>query len=215
MISRLQYITQQTETLTHLECVSQACEAGCDWIQLRMKNEPVETILKTAFQARKICDTHKTKLIINDHVQIAKQVSADGVHLGKADESVEKARRELGGKMIIGATANTFDDILAHTNSGADYIGLGPFRFTTTKKRLSPILGRSGYREILKKCRKSGLETPVLAIGGIRLEDISELLKTGIYGIAVSSLITNNSDKQGLVDRINVAFGEELKTLNV
>jgi thiamine-phosphate pyrophosphorylase len=116
-------------------------------------------------------------------------VNATGVHLGKTDMPPAEARRILGDGFIIGGTANTFEDIRRLTDEGVDYIGLGPFRFTATKKNLSPILGLEGYKDILSRCRAAGIALPVLAIGGITVDDIPALMQTGVSGIAVSSAI--------------------------
>ena len=96
---------------------------------------------------------------------------------------IEKGQEEL---FLVGATANTFEDILKADREGASYIGLGPYRYTETKKNLSPILGLEGYRKIIGQCREAGLEIPIFAIGGIEFEDIAPLMETGIEGIAVS-----------------------------
>jgi thiamine-phosphate pyrophosphorylase len=129
------------------------------------------------------------KLIINDNVTLAHEILADGVHLGKTDMKPDEARSILGENFIIGGTANTFDDIYFLQSEEVDYIGLGPFRFTTTKEKLSPILGIEGYERIIKKCREENVSIPIIAIGGIKSEDVRELIKVGVYGVAVSSAI--------------------------
>ena len=104
-------------------------------------------------------------------MELVKQIGADGVHLGKLDMPIKEARERLGKDFIIGGTANTFEDIRQHAADGADYIGCGPFRFTTTKQKLSPILGLDGYHSILTQMREKGITIPVVAIGGITRED--------------------------------------------
>ena len=89
----------------------------------------------------------------------------------------------------MGATPNTFDDLYAAVKDGADYVGLGPFRFTATKKNLSPVLGEEGYREIIAKCDDVGIHIPVVAIGGITEKDVPSIMRAGARGIAVSSAI--------------------------
>ena len=115
----------------------------------------------------------------------------------------KEARKLLGKDRVIGATANTFEDIVEHVKNGVDYIGLGPFRFTTTKQNLSPVLGLEGYREIMAKCTVAGITVPVFAIGGIEKEDVAELMETGISGIAVSGLIASSSDPKTLIEELN------------
>lgn len=125
---------------------------------------------------------------------MAKEIEADGVHLGKKDMPINLARQILGQGMIIGATANKFEDIIIAKQMGADYIGLGPFRFTRTKKELSPIIGIEGYMEIMKQVRQSEIKIPVVAIGGISKEDVPALMNTGINGVAISGAILQAED---------------------
>ncbi|MCL7765247.1 thiamine phosphate synthase [Polaribacter sp. Z014] len=187
MISKLQYISQGETPETHLENLQKACVSGADWVQLRLKNCDVETILETAQKAREITNSFNAKLIINDHYKIAKAVKADGVHLGKSDECPLVVREYLGASFIIGGTANTAEDCNSLLDKKVDYIGLGPYRFTETKKNLSPVLGVLGYRKIVKELQT---EIPIIAIGGITLKDVPGIINTGIYGIAVSGEIT-------------------------
>jgi thiamine-phosphate pyrophosphorylase len=188
-ISHLHYITQDITGVSHQELMMQVCKAGADWVQLRIKNKPYGELLEIGLQASRICAEHQAKLIINDSVAVAMAVNADGVHLGKTDMDPREARQILGAQSIIGGTANTFDDIEKLVEAGVDYIGLGPYRFTSTKKNLSPILGLEGYRKILAQCREKEITIPVIAIGGIKQEDVKLLMNEGLYGIAVSSAI--------------------------
>ncbi|UPK70294.1 thiamine phosphate synthase [Chitinophaga filiformis] len=195
MISSLHYISQQTATASHLDNILAACEAGCRWIQLRIKNEPEDKILASALSAKAICSRYNATLIINDYPHIARIVGAHGVHVGKQDMTVSGARAATGDEFIIGGTANTLEDILMHVKDGANYVGLGPYRFTTTKEKLSPILGLEGIAGIMETLRNMGIHIPVIAIGGIQAEDVPALMQTGIHGIAVSGLITHAENK--------------------
>ena len=185
----VQFITHYTDQYTYLDSVRFALEGGCRWIQLRMKDTPTEDILPIAKETLTLCRQYEATFIIDDHVELAKQIKADGVHLGKLDMPISEARSILGKNFIIGGTANTFEDILEHHKAGANYIGCGPFRFTTTKKNLSPVLGLEGYREIVRKMKMEGIDLPIVAIGGIEKEDIPSLMGTGITGIALSGSI--------------------------
>lgn len=188
-ISSLHYITPNLESGdSYLEDIRNACQNGATWIQLRMKESPWDMIRSTAVLAREICHQYDATLIINDHPDIAHEIDADGVHVGKEDEKVDMIRQKYGPDMLIGATANTFEDIMA-VYPYVDYIGLGPFRFTVTKKNLSPVLGENGYNEILQKCVSNHIYIPVVAIGGIQLEDLSGLQQTGVHGVAISGLL--------------------------
>lgn len=190
----LQFITHETDKYSYLDSAILALNGGCKWIQLRMKHSPAEEIMRVADILKEECRKHDAILIIDDHVDIAMQVDADGVHLGKNDMPPAEARVKMGEKYIIGGTANTFDDIRGLVMSGVDYIGLGPYRFTTTKERLSPVLGDEGYRAIMEQCRDKGYRTPVVAIGGITFDDIVPVMDCGVSGIAVSGGILNADD---------------------
>ncbi|WP_255702809.1 thiamine phosphate synthase [Antarcticibacterium sp. 1MA-6-2] len=149
----MHYISQGKIPEEHLENIRRMCAAGADWVQLRLKNETFERVLETAKAVKNICDAFQVKLIINDFPEVAKKINADGVHLGKLDSCPLEARRLLGKDKIIGGTANTLEDCESLCEKQVDYIGLGPFRFTTTKKNLSPILGTAGYQELLCSLR--------------------------------------------------------------
>jgi len=194
-ISKFQYLTQDLPNISHQELAEIACKNGIRWIQLRVKNKAYDEWLRIAKEVKIICDRFKTTLIINDNVEIAKAVNADGVHLGKNDLSIFEARQILGNDKIMGATANTLDDILEHQNNGSNYIGLGPFRFTETKKNLSATLGLAGYAQIIKLLDHQ-IKVPIIAIGGIKLEDVKSIINTSVYGVAVSSAINLSDEKE-------------------
>lgn len=185
----VQFITHQTERYSYLEGARLALEGGCRWIQLRMKDQPSDKIESTARQVQALCKDYDAIFIIDDYVELAQQLHADGVHLGLKDMPIEQARVLLGEEFIIGGTANTFDDILHQQRSGADYIGLGPFRHTTTKQKLSPLLGIEGYTALMQRMRDEHISIPVVAIGGIVRDDIPGLMRTGVHGIALSGSI--------------------------
>ena len=190
----IQFISHQNARFSYLDGIKLALEGGCRWVQLRMKDAPDDEIISTAKEVKKLCGEFQATFIVDDHVSLVKIIGADGVHLGKNDMPVDTARRILGKECIIGATANTFDDVENAYNKGADYIGCGPFRFTTTKKNLSPVLGLEGYSEIVKQMKQSGINIPVVAIGGILKEDIPQIMQTGISGIALSGAVLNAQD---------------------
>lgn len=185
----VQFITHSTSSVSYLDSVRIALEGGCRWVQLRMKEATAEELRATALQARQLCRLYKATFIIDDHVELAKEVGADGVHLGLKDMPIREARKQVGSGFIIGGTANTFEDIRRHVADGANYIGCGPFRFTTTKQKLSPILGLEGYRSILARMKEAKIEIPVIGIGGIERTDIPALRAVGLSGIALSGSI--------------------------
>ena len=202
MFNKLQYISQGNTVEEQTRNIHQALDGGCKWIQLRFKNHSADVTFGLAEAAKILCEEYLANFIINDNVYLAQQIAADGVHLGLTDMSIKEARSILGDTKIIGATANTFEDIQNHIQNGCDYIGLGPFRFTTTKEKLSPILGLEGYQTILNEMKKNELTTPVYAIGGIGLDDIPALMETGIHGIAVSGLITQSENKKKTIKQL-------------
>jgi thiamine-phosphate pyrophosphorylase len=199
MIEKLHYITHDVPGKSHAELAGEACAAGARWIQLRVKSKPCAEWKEIALQTQAVCKKYGAKLIINDSMTLARDIGADGVHLGLSDLSTAEARKILGHGFIIGGTANTFADIVMHAHAGVNYVGVGPFRFTATKAKLSPILGLEGYRSLLQKCREANIHIPVIAIGGITCADIPSLLETGVYGAAVSSVITGAGDKSSVI----------------
>ena len=203
MYNKLQYISQGKTIEQQLYNIHQALDAGCDWIQMRFKNQTAKDSFALAEAVKFLCEEYLANFIVNDNLYLAQQIAADGVHLGLSDMKIDEARAILGSTKIIGGTANTFEDIVNHTKNGCDYIGLGPFRFTNTKEKLSPILGLSGYFEILEKLKKNKIEIPVYAIGGITLKDLNPLIETGIHGIAVSGIITKSDEKELLIQQLN------------
>ena len=203
MYNKLQYISQGKTIEQQLYNIHQALDAGCDWIQMRFKNQTAKNSFALAEAVKFLCEEYLANFIVNDNIYLAQQIAADGVHLGLSDMKIDEARAILGATKIIGGTANTFEDIINHTKNGCDYVGLGPFRFTNTKEKLSPILGLSGYYEILEKLKKNNIEIPVYAIGGITLKDLNLLIETGIHGIAVSGIITKSDEKELLIQQLN------------
>lgn len=196
---RLMFITHRTADHTEAEEIKMVLDGGCQWVQLRMKDD---MNIFTAREISGLISVHETKCTycINDNIQIALRCGATAVHLGKEDCTVADAWKKAdellspNENFYIGATANTFEDICRAVGQGASYIGLGPFRHTETKKKLSPVLGLEGYRKIVNQCKEAGFNIPIFAIGGICLEDVAELMQTGITGIAVSGAIIHAAD---------------------
>lgn len=190
----VQFITHRNERFGYVEGARMALEGGCKWIQLRMKGATDDDVRAAAAAIQPLCKQHEAVFVIDDRVALAKELKADGVHLGKNDMPVGEARHVLGEDFIIGGTANTFGDIERLHREGADYIGCGPFRFTTTKQNLAPVLGLEGYFTLVNRMRAAGILLPVVAIGGIRFEDIPDIMRTGVRGIAVSGAVLGAPD---------------------
>ncbi len=187
----IQFITHSNTRYGYVEGARLALEGGCRWIQLRMKDAQEVDFLLAAKQIGAMCKEYGATFILDDHVEWVGITGANGVHLGKNDMPVDEARNQLGANRIIGGTANTFEDVERLWRQGANYIGCGPYRFTTTKKNLSPVLGLNGYRHIISKMKAHDINIPVVAIGGILQPDIKDVMATGVSGIAVSGAILN------------------------
>lgn len=206
IINKLHYISQGATPKEHLENIQQACVSGAELVQLRLKNLSEKKILKIAEEAREITQNYQTRLIINDYYKVGKAIKADGIHLGKTDACPTMVRKELASWQIIGGTANTLEDCKVLLKKQVDYIGLGPFRFTDTKENLSPVLGLNGYLTILEELQT---ETPIIAIGGIKLEDVTAILETGVSGVATSGEITKDFNKISMFHQLLKAGSTE------
>ena len=190
----LQFITHRNGRYDEISGTRAVLEGGCRWVQFRMKDAPDEEFLRVGREVGRLCREYGATFLVDDRVHLVAELGADGVHLGKHDMPVSEARRLLPVGTTIGATANTFEEIARAAAAGADYIGLGPFRFTETKRNLSPILGLEGYRAIFERCRAAGITLPVVAIGGITAADVAAILATGATGIALSGALLGAED---------------------
>lgn len=188
------FITHPSDRYSVAEEVQMALEGGCKWIQLRLKDATDEEFRQTAMEIIPLCREHEAFLVFDDRVELAMEMGVHGVHLGKEDMNPLQAREIMGAEAIIGVTANTAEDILRYKDRDVDYVGLGPLRYTTTKAKLSPVLGAEGYREIVEAVRNADMLLPIVAIGGITIDDIPEIMSTGVNGIAVSGAIINAPD---------------------
>jgi len=190
----LQFITHKAGGYDELSGAEAVLKGGCRWVQLRMKDASDEEFMSVGRKLAELCRSFGARLILDDRVHLVGEIGADGVHVGKNDMPVDEVRRLLGPGFIVGATANSFDDIASAAARGADYIGLGPFRFTQTKRKLSPILGLEGYRQLMSESRAAGILLPVVAIGGINSADIPDIMATGVHGVAISGGLLRAED---------------------
>lgn len=204
-ISRVHYISQGKSHAEQLSNIKRVLDSGTTWLQLRWKEAPNAIALEAlAREVKDLCTQYNATYIINDHATLAGRIAADGVHLGLNDQTVASAREMLGNNAIIGGTANTLNDVLKRIAEGCDYIGVGPFRFTDTKQNLSPILGLAGYQRIIDSLSPEALNSaPIIAIGGIISSDIDEILSAGVYGVAVSKLLT---ESPSILNDINTTY---------
>ena len=200
---RLQFITHYTQEYSYIDSARIALEGGCRWIQLRMKDAELALITETALIVQEMCKEYDATFIIDDNVLLAKEIKADGVHLGKNDMPIVEARKFLGEGFIIGGTVNSFEDIWFNIQTTPpNYFGCGPFRFTSTKKNLATILGYEGYKNIIEKMRENNINIPLVAIGGIDMSHILKLLDTGISGIALSSSVLNSNNPIKVMNKV-------------
>lgn len=190
----LQFITHPNKKYSIVEEAKMAIDGGCKWIQIRMKQATDDEISEITNELIPICKEKGVILILNDRVELCKILGVHGVHIGKNDMNPIQARDFLGAEAIIGVTANTAEDIIALKGIDVDYVGLGPFRHTNTKENLSPIIGLEGYKEIITKVRNAGINLPIVAIGGITIDDVEDIIKCGVNGIAMSGSIINSEN---------------------
>lgn len=195
-IEKFQLLTHDIEGYSHEQQVLDACMAGVRWIQLRSKKLKHDDLVATAKEVKRMCVIFNVTFIVNDNVEIAKEVNADGVHVGRSDTPIIETRKRLGGNVLIGTSSNTFNEIEEALKNGADYSGLGPYRYTATRKNLNPLLGLDGVRDVMKQYIIQNCKLPVVAIGGVRIKDVPYLLQTGVHGVAVSSAVHDAEDKK-------------------
>ncbi|MEP6610381.1 MAG: thiamine phosphate synthase [Mucilaginibacter sp.] len=186
-ISKFHYLTQDLRSRSHLKQAIIACEAGANWIQYRCLTKPDDELVEEINEIATFCDDWGTTLILTNHYHLLNKVDAQGVHIEDFDADLKAIRKAIGNDKTLGASATNINRLRAVQNTGVvDYCGYGPFALTNTKPNNSPLLGFEGYRELAKHPE---IKIPVIAVGGINIEDVGSLLKTGVYGIAVSSAI--------------------------
>lgn len=194
-LPRIQYITHPKENFEDLSWVHRLKDNGISWIQLRIKEEdfyalhPGQHYLayfhETADKMRAITSALGMLLTVNDSEEVARFCHADGLHIGQEDE----VPGSFPAGSVLGGTANSIAEIRHFDKEKFTYFGVGPFRFTSTKAALKPVLGAEGYERLLDAMKQDGYDHPVFAIGGIMPGDLESLLRAGVYGIAVSSAI--------------------------
>lgn len=207
----LQFITHPSDRYSIAEEAQMVIEGGCRWIQLRMKDATDDDVRAVAEELIPLCRETDTFLIIDDRVELVNELRVSGVHLGRGDMDPRVARELLGPHAVIGVTANTADDILALRGVDVDYVGLGPVNPTTTKKRLAPVLGIAGVAAVMQTVRQAGMAIPVVAIGGVTTEQVSELMAAGVNGVAVSGAIINSDEPVAYTARLVETLNNSLK----
>lgn len=190
-ISKLHYLTQDLPNRSHAEQAQIACQAGANWIQYRCLTKADDELIDEINEIAAICDEWGTTLIVTNHYELLDRVDAQGVHIEDFDADLTAIRKYIGEDKTLGASATHVERLLQVQNTGVvDYCGYGPFAHTDTKPNNKPLLGFEGYRSL----QMHPIEIPVIAVGGIQLNDVVHLLETGIYGIAVSGSINLATD---------------------
>lgn len=190
-IGRLHVLTDEVvqTRLSHLMIAEMAIAGGADTIQLRRKTGSTRELIDTAMQIQAVCRKAGVAFIVNDRVDVAIAAGADGVHLGQDDFPISLARKLLGKGAIIGGSAGTIEEAQRCLMEGADYIGFGPVYETTSKDDAGPAAGL----DLLSKIAQA-IPLPIVAIGGITIDNMTNVLRAGAHGIAVISAVCCQED---------------------
>lgn len=173
---------------TLLEQVQEALDGGATCIQLREKQLDEENFLKEAIEIQKLCKQYHVPFIVNDNVEIAKDMHADGIHVGQSDMEALDVRKALGNDVILGVSAQTVEQAKKAEAHGADYLGVGAVFPTGSKDDADDVI----HETLQAICE--AVSIPVIAIGGITQDNVKELAGSGIVGIAVISAIFAQKD---------------------
>jgi thiamine-phosphate pyrophosphorylase len=198
-ISKFHYLTQDLPYRSHLEQAQIACANGANWVQYRCLSKSDDELVSEIGPIAEICDEWGATLIITNHYHLLDKVDAQGVHIEDLDADLIAIHRHIGNDKTLGASSTDIKRLLYVQQLGlVDYSGYGPFRHTETKPNNKPLLGFEGYREL----QKQAIDIPVVAIGGVQLDDVELLLEAGVYGVAVSSAINRSDDPGGMIREI-------------
>lgn len=184
---------------TLYEQVESALKGGVTFVQLREKDLDEETFLAEAEEIQKLCAEYHVPFVINDNVEIAAAINADGVHVGQSDMEALDARKKLGPDKIIGVSARTVEEALLAQERGADYLGVGAVFHTSSKADAADV----SFQTLREICQ--AVDIPVIAIGGITRENVTELAGSGICGVAVISAIFASPDRRKAAEELKAA----------
>ena len=204
MIPKLHYISQGSSHKSHLDNIQNACANGAELIVMDIQNSSEKKFLKTAKQARDITVHFQTRLIINAHIKLAKDLKVDGIHIDTTSDCPNSLRKNLYPWQLIGATANSFQDCENFIKKEVDYIYLAPFR--AVENTQSTVLGLNGFTAILEALQS---DTPIIGVGGINTADVTSILETGISGIGVSDEITQDFNTIKIFSKLLTASSTE------
>ena len=192
---------------TTLEIVTAAVRGGVTVVQLREKDCSTREFIEQALSIKEFLKTRDVPLIINDRLDVAQAVEADGVHLGQTDMPLAVAKRILGDSMIIGISAESLQDALEAEKGGADYLGVSPIYATPTKTDTAPPLGLEGLRKIHEAVR-----LPLVGIGGLNKDNSADVIRNGASGVAVVSAIVAADDPETAARELINVVEEAAKT---
>ena len=190
----LQFITNSDSQINVVDQIKGAIAGGCRWIQVNMEDASDDDIKCVINEVKPICQESESILILNDRVELVKELELDGVHLDKGAMLPTQAREILGAGPIIGVAANSFSDISQIRYFDIDYISVGPYKHPESSTADSPIVSTDDYASIMAQIHEQQIELPIVAFGDIETTDIQGLWATGINGIAVSNAIANAND---------------------
>ena len=178
-------LTRDSSEYSHDQQVKDFIQGGGQFIQLRSKSLPNEVLYHQANKAVTYAKAYGANLIINDHIELTRQIDAHGVHLGANDGSVASARKILSSEKIIGKTVHSIEEALSAKKDKPDYVGMGPYRISSTKKDLQPVLTNYQFQQIVKILDP----IPVYLIGGLSKNDFSLIETLGVQGLALCSAL--------------------------
>ena len=190
----LQFITNSDSQINVVDQIKGAIAGGCRWIQVNMEDASDDDIKCVINEVKPICQESESILILNDRVELVKELELDGVHLDKGAMLPTQAREILGAGPIIGVAASSFSDISQIRYFDIDYISVGPYKHPESSTAESPIVSTDDYASIMAQIHEQQIELPIVAFGDIETTDIQGLWATGINGIAVSNAIANAND---------------------
>ncbi|MES2417795.1 MAG: thiamine phosphate synthase [Bacteroidota bacterium] len=193
-IEKLHFITHDIQQHSHVNQAQLACEAGAKWIQYRCLSKNDADLLADINAIAEICDDWGATLIVTNHIRLKGKADIQGFHIEDMEADFIALRQQIGEEYTLGGSANTLENLIRLANEGVDYAGFGPFRTTSTKPNDLPLLGLTGYEQALKALKVAQIDLPILAVGGVTLNEVQGLLKTGVFGIAVSSAINQADD---------------------
>jgi len=193
-IEKLHFITHDIDQHSHIEQAQIACAAGAKWIQYRCLTKNDDELLQDINAIAEICDDWGATLIVTDHIHLNGKADIQGFHIEDMEADIISIRAQLGEAITIGGSANTVENLIRIAKDGADYAGFGPFSISTTKPNNAPLIGVEGYRKAMLELNKHNINLPVLAVGGVTIDDVDAVMETGVFGIAASSAINQAED---------------------